>query len=191
MTPALPGDFTMLLVAARDGDAWAREHVFRQLASEIRGLAERSLRGERLGHAWRASDLIQQVLLRLVQGAVLEQAPNRAYLFGAAARAMRCVLVDFARKPQHPGGSLAPLLEAALLSYRNRGIDLLALHDALEQLEALHPRQRQVVDEYHFGGCTLREIATHLGVSEATVHTDLKRAQQWLRAQLEEPADDA
>jgi RNA polymerase sigma factor (TIGR02999 family) len=191
MTPMPPGEFTLLLVAAQDGDAGARERVFGQLSDEIRGLAERSLRGERHGHAWRASDLIQQVLLRLVQGEVLEQAPNRAYLFGAAARAMRCVLVDFARKPEPPGGRLAPLLEAALVSYQNRGIDLLALHDALEQLEALHPRQRQVVDEYHFGGYTLREIAAHLGVSEATVCTDLKRAQQWLRAQLEGPADDA
>jgi RNA polymerase sigma factor (TIGR02999 family) len=191
MTPPAAGEVTRLLEAAQGGDAQARERLFQVLSREIRGLAERSLQRDCLGHAWRPSDLIQEVMVRLVTGKVLDRAPNRAYLFGAAARAMRCVLVDFLRKPRPPGGGVGPLADAAVLLHRNNGIDLLALHEALERLEALHARQRQVVDEYHFGGYTMREIAEHLGVSEGTVSKDFERAKQWLRAQLEEPTDDA
>jgi RNA polymerase sigma factor (TIGR02999 family) len=187
MTAELQGTVTQLLEAARGGDAQARERLGQLLCAELHGLAERSLRRERPGHTLRPTDLLNEAFLRLLEGDVLSKAPNRAYLFGAAAQALRWVLVDHARRraaARHGGGWRRTPLDDVLDEYEGRRIDLVALHEALEALEALHSRQRQIVDEYHFGGFTLREIAEHLGVSEATVSTDLHRALRWLRLRM-------
>jgi RNA polymerase sigma factor (sigma-70 family) len=95
--------------------------------------------------------------------------------------------VDYARRhaaARRGGGRARTPLDDVLDHYASRRIDVEALHEALEALEALHPRQRQVVDEHHFGGYTFREVAEHLGVSEATVCTDFARARLWLAARL-------
>src|SRR5262249_14805833 len=158
------------------------------LVAELQSQAERALGRERPGHTLQPADLVQEVFLRLLEGDVLAKAPNRAYLFGAASTALRRVLVDYARRrgtTKHGGShQRVPLLDDALERYAQNHLDLLALHEALEVLQTLHARQCQVVDEYHFGGYTLREIAEHLGVSEATVCLDLQRAQLWLAARL-------
>src|SRR5262249_3437906 len=97
---------------------------------------------------------------------------------------------DYARKrntTRHGGDyQRVLLLDDALERYAQKNLNVLALHEALKTLQTLHPRQCQILDEYHFGGYTLREIADHLGVSEATVCLDLKRAQLWLAARLRE-----
>jgi len=125
----------------------------------------------------------------LLEGDVLDNAPDRAYLFGAASTAMRRVLVEYARKRatiKHGGAhQRIAMLDEALDHYSSTKIDLLALHEALEMLQTLNPRQCRIVDEYHFGGFTLREIGEHLNVSEATVSIDLKRAQLWLATRLD------
>ena len=147
------------------------------------------MKRERAGHTLQAGDLVQEAFVRLLEGEVLEKAQDRAYLFGAASTAMRRVLVDYARKRgavRHGGGQQrVTLLDEALEHYSRNHFDLLGLNDALDALQELHPRQSRVVDEYHFGGFTLREIGDHLGVSEATISVDLKRAQLWLAAQLQ------
>jgi RNA polymerase sigma factor (TIGR02999 family) len=189
MTPTSPGSVSQLLAAIHGGDAGARERLCGLLRDELRGLAEALLRRERPGHSWQASDLIQDVLLHLLRDGTLDQAPNRAYLFGAAAEAMRRLLVEHARSrraAKRGGGWERTPLDAVLETYESQHIDLLALDEALEGLKRLHPRQHQVVELYHFGGLAMREIAGHLGVSEATVSTDFKRAQQWLASQLGE-----
>jgi RNA polymerase sigma factor (TIGR02999 family) len=187
MTSQSPGTLTSLLEDIRRGEAGAADQLARLLGAELYQLARGALRRERSGHTLSTADLVHEVFLRLMEDDVWDKAENRAYLFGAVARALRQVLVDHARKraaARRGGGWKRSPLDEALEQYASERIDLLALNEALEKLGTLHPRQRQIVDEYHFGGYTLREIAEHLGVSEATVCTDWQRARLWLAAQL-------
>jgi RNA polymerase sigma factor (TIGR02999 family) len=185
---ARPGTVSRLLVEIHDGNQSAREQLGRFLAVELQSVAERFMKRERAGHTLQAGDLVQEVFVRLLEGDVLEKAQDRAYLFGAASTAMRRVLVDYARKRaaiRHGGSKQrVALLDEALEHYARTNLDLVALHESLEALQVLNPRQCRIVDEYHFGGFTLREIGEHLGVSEATISIDLKRAQLWLATQL-------
>jgi RNA polymerase sigma factor (TIGR02999 family) len=179
---------SQLLAGAHAGDGSAKEQLALLLSVELQGLAERYMRRERVGHTLQPGDLVQEVFVRLLQGEVIDKAFNRAYLFGAASTAMRRVLVEYARKratTKHGGAQKRiPMLDDAIDHYQSLKLDLAALDEALDALEALNPRQCRIVDEYHFGGFTLREIAEHLEVSEATVSIDLKRAQLWLAARL-------
>jgi RNA polymerase sigma factor (TIGR02999 family) len=190
MADDLPGTVSRLLDGIHRGDNRSREELGELLVAELRKQAEFALRKERPGHTLQPADLVQEVFVRLLESDVLQKAPSRAYLYGAASTALRRVLVDYARKrgaARHGGGQKRiPLLDDALDHYAQSHIDILALHEALEELHTLHARQCQIVDEYHFGGYVLREIAEHLGVSEATVSTELKRAQLWLSARLGE-----
>lgn len=184
------GTVSRLLDEARGGDDGAKEQLAQLMRAELYGLAERALRHERAGHTLQPADLVQEVFLHVLEDGVLRRAENRAYLYGAAATALRRILIDYARRraaARHGGDwQRVPLLDDALDRYAARRIDVLALHEALEELRALNARHCQVVDEYHFGGFTLRQIADHLGVSEATVSTDLRRAQLWLASRLDE-----
>jgi RNA polymerase sigma-70 factor, ECF subfamily len=186
-----PGTVSRLLDDIHRGDNAAKENLGRLLVAELRHQAEHALRRERPGHTLQPADLVQEVLLRLFEGDALDRASSRAYLFGVASTALRRVLVDYARKrgaARHGGDHRrVPLLDDALDHYARNNLDLLALHEALEDLDLLHSRQRQIIDRYHFGGYTLREIAEQLGVSEATVCLDLKRAQLWLGVRLGAP----
>jgi RNA polymerase sigma factor (TIGR02999 family) len=187
MSGEAPGTVTGLLDDIRRGEAGAADQLAQLLGAELYQLARGALRRERAGHTLSTTDLVHEVFLRLMEGEVWDKAENRAYLFGAVSRALRQVLVDHARKraaAKHGGDWKRTPLDEALEKYERERIDLLALNEALEKLGTLHPRQRQVVDAYHFGGYTLREIAEHLGVSEATVCTDWQRARLWLATQL-------
>jgi RNA polymerase sigma factor (TIGR02999 family) len=107
---------------------------------------------------------------------------------------MRHVLVDYARRRKtaiRGGGWRRTPFDNLLDHYASQQIDLVALHDALDRLRTLHPRQYQIVEALHFGGFTLREVAEHLGVSEATVSIDFKRAKLWLATRLGEGAHDS
>jgi RNA polymerase sigma-70 factor (ECF subfamily) len=183
-----PGDvLTPLMEAVRRGDAGARDRLWDLVYDEMRRLAESALRGERPDHSLQPTALVHETFLRLCASPVLTEAPNRGYLFGAAATAMRRILVDHARRrkaEKHGGGWRRTPLDDALDDYESRQVDLLALDDALTALRDLSPRQHQIVDQYHFGGFSMREIADHLGVSEATVSTEFKRAKQWLAAHI-------
>jgi RNA polymerase sigma factor (TIGR02999 family) len=187
MSRESPGTLTRLLEDVRRGEAGAADQLVQLLGVELYELAKGALRRERAGHTLSTTDLVHEVLLRLMEDNVWDRAENRAYLFGAVSRALRQILVDHARKrsaARHGGDWKRIPLDEALDRYEQERIDLLALNEALDKLGTLHPRQRQIVDEYHFGGYTLREIADHLGVSEATVCTDWQRARLWLAGQL-------
>jgi RNA polymerase sigma factor (TIGR02999 family) len=187
MSSESSGTITRLLEAIRRGEAGAAEQLVQLLSAELYQLAKGALRRERAGHTLSTTDLVHEVVLRLMEDDILVKAENRAYLFGAVSRALRQILVDHARKrsaARHGGDWKRIPLDEALEKYERERIDLLALNEALEKVGTLHPRQRQIVDEYHFGGYTMREIAEHLGISEATVCTDWQRARLWLAAQL-------
>jgi RNA polymerase sigma factor (TIGR02999 family) len=184
-----PGTVSQLLADVHAGNGKAKDQLASLLMVELQSLAERFMQRERVGHTLQPGDLVQEVFVRLLQGEVLDKAMNRGYLFGAAFMAMRRVLVEYARKratTKHGGDQKRiPMLDDAIGHYTTMKLDLVALHESLETLQTLNPRQCRIVDEYHFGGFTLREIAEHLEVSEATVSIDLKRAQLWLAARLE------
>lgn len=181
------GEVTALLQAIRAGDAEARGRLVEQIYQELHQVAAGLMRQEETTHTLQPTALLHEAFANLFRADVLARAPNRAYLFGAAARAMREVLVDHARRRQAAkrGSGQRPLpLDAVLHHFEEQNLDVIALHEALEQLATFHERQSQVVTLRFFGGFTVQEIAAQLGVSASTVESDFRIARAWLREQL-------
>ena len=178
-----PQEVTRLLAAARGGERLALQELYALVYSELRGLAEARLRKERRGHTLQPTALVNEVYLRLDPGKGSWE--NRRHFFGAAANAMRNVLVDRARR-------LATLkrderrreeLEDELpdLACGEPVADVISLHLALEDLERQHPRPARVVTLRFFGGLAMPEIAEVLGLSLATVERDWRFGRAWLQ----------
>ena len=180
---------TQLLLRWRNGDHTALDELLPQVYSELRRLAGYYLRGERPGLTLQSSDLIHETYLRLVEEKEIDWR-NRAHFFGIAAVRMRHILVEHARR-RHAlkrGGRAGseyrlPLSEADQLAEK-REVNLLALDDALRQLEKLDPQKLRIVELRYFGGLTIEETAEALQVSPATVKRDWKMARAWLRSEL-------
>jgi RNA polymerase sigma factor (TIGR02999 family) len=182
-----PGELTALMVDLRHGTPGALDRLAEAIYPELRRVAGRLMRRERGDHTLSPSDLAHEGLLRMLTADVLAHAPNRGYLFSAAARAMRRVLVDHHRKRQsvkRNGRWRRTYLEESLAQVEARGYDALALDEALERLEAREPRQCLVVTLHSFLGMTVPEVAELLGVSQATVYGDWRMARAWLFGQL-------
>lgn len=181
-----PGEVTRLLAAVRAGDNAAVDRLFPLVHGELRAIAARLLRREAPGHTLEPTELVHEAYLRLA-AAGPGGAENRAHFLGIAARAMRHLLVDHARrrKSAKRGGGAVPLR----VSSAQIGIDLdsdevLALDDALDRLGELEPRLRQVVECRFFGGLTEDETAEALGVTSRTVQRDWAKARAWLYKEL-------
>jgi RNA polymerase sigma factor (TIGR02999 family) len=182
-----PGDLTAILGAVRAGNSDARDRLVRAIYGELRRTAGGLMRRERPDHTLQPSALVHEALLRLLSGQALADAPDRRYLFAAAAQAMRQVLVDHARRhraAKRPGNRVRVPLDQALVAFEEQGLDVLALHEALEQLALAHPRPAQVVELRFFGGLSVPEVAEALGVSDTTVEGDWRFARAWLRGVL-------
>ncbi len=168
------------------------ERLLPMLYDELREMAHRQLARERRHHTLQTTALVHEAYLRLVdQTKVTDR--GRAYFFGAAARAMRQVLVDYARKrkAEKRGGGQAPLsLEEGQIAVDAYAEELIDLDEALERLAALNPRHARVVECRFFGGLSVKETAAALDVSPRTVAYDWAVAQAWLYHELhgEEPA---
>ena len=174
-------DVTLLLQAVRAGDARAFERVWVLLYDELRALARRQLRREGDGQTLQATALVHEAYLKLASGA---DAKDRTHLIGIAARAMRQVLVDEARRRQaskRGGGWARTTLSGAADVLGVDPEQLLALDAALNKLEA---RQRQIVEWRYFGGLEESEIAELLGVSDRTVRREWVKARAWLYREL-------
>jgi RNA polymerase sigma factor (TIGR02999 family) len=178
---------TVLLDAVRTGREGATDRLVGAIYGELKRIARGLMSHERPGHTLQPSALVHEALLRLLDGDVLADFPNRRHLFNAATRAMRQVLVDHARRrgaaKRGPGRALLPL-DGALASIEAQGLDVVALHEALDDLAVAHARPAQVVDLRFFGGLTVPEVAAMLGVSETTVEGDWRFARAWLRDRL-------
>jgi RNA polymerase sigma factor (TIGR02999 family) len=188
MPDHLAGEVTHLLDAVRAGETGAQDRLFALVYDELYRLAADLMQQERADHTLEPAALLNEAYLRLLGQDALAGAPNRRYFFAAAARAMRQVLVEHARRraAEKRGGAQQRLpLDAVLDHFRAQHLDVLRVHEALEQLAALHARQSQVVLLRFFGGCTLEEVAEQLGVSVATVQGDFRLARAWLRQHLE------
>ncbi len=155
---------------------------------ELRAMAHRQLAGERRNSTLDTTGLVHEAYLRLVdEGRVPDR--NRSYFFGAAARAMRRVLVDAARRRKRikRGGGQEPLeLGAADASVEAFAADLLDLDSALDRLARLYPRQAHVVECRFFGGLNVEETAAALDLAPRTVKRDWVLARAWLHRALRE-----
>ena len=176
MTPS-PKSITQLLLEWREGDESALNELMPLVYEELRRMAHRYMRGERPGRTLQTSDLVNELYLRLVDHRGMRW-QNRAHFYGVAAQAMRRILVDQARKrrARKRTAELVDLNEATLARAPEKQIDVLAINEALTELEALDPRKGQIVVMKYFGGMTDNDTAEALGISTATVSREWKAA---------------
>jgi RNA polymerase sigma factor (TIGR02999 family) len=182
-------EVTTLLEAIRAGNPGARDQLITLVYDELRRLGGGLLRRERPGHTLQPTALVHEAVLRLCRPDALAGPRGRAQFLAAAARAMRQVLVDHARRraaDKRGGGRERLPLDAVLDHFAQQRLDLLAVHDALTRLAGLHERQSQVVELRFFGGYTAEEIAEQLQVSVSTVESDFRKATAFLRGRLSE-----
>jgi RNA polymerase sigma factor (TIGR02999 family) len=180
--PAERGAATELLIAWSCGDERARERMLPLVYDELRRLAARYLRQERPGHTLQPTALVHEAYVRLIDQRQVDWS-NRAQFVGLAAVMMRRILVNHARDrvaDKRGGGAEHVPLTVAGDRADAPGIDLLDLHEALDRLAELDPRQSQIVELKFFGGLTMDEIADTLRISRATVERDWKFARAWL-----------
>jgi RNA polymerase sigma factor (TIGR02999 family) len=175
-------EVTALLREWAAGDRAALERLMPLVYGELRKLAASQLRAERRNHTLQPTALVNEAYLRLV-GQRSVSWVNRAHFFGIAAQMMRRVLVDHARKrgaaKRNPGAVYLDL-DPSEAGGADRAPELLALDDALTELEKLDPRQAKVVELRFFAGLSVEETAEVAGISTATVKRDWKTARAFL-----------
>ncbi|HEX7571971.1 MAG TPA: sigma-70 family RNA polymerase sigma factor [Bacteroidota bacterium] len=176
-----PGEVTQLLVDVRAGDQSALNKLLPLVYDELRKIASSYLSQERSGHTIQTSDLVHEAYLRLAEADVSWQ--NRAHFFGIAARSMRQILVDYARRRdagKRGGGMTRVSLSESVLVLDEDFSRLLMLDDALRRLEQVDARLCKVVELRYFSGLTVGETAEVLSVSTRTVENDWNLAKAWL-----------
>jgi len=179
-------DVTALLIEWNEGDDAALEKLTPLVYGELRRIAGRCMAGERPGHTLQASALVNEAFLKLIDTRRV-QWQNRAHFFAMAARLMRRILVDFARRNQFQkrgGGMIQVTLDENLAPSTDPQNDLVALDGALTALAEINARVSQVVELRYFGGLTESEVAEVLQVSTDTVLRDWKFAKVWLHREL-------
>ena len=177
---------TALLSTAGPAEEDLTDRLLPLVYEELRVMAHGHLARERRGHTLNTTALVHEAYLKLVDQSQVT-ARGRAYFFGAAARAMRQILVDYARhrKRQKRGGGQDPAtLEEAHLVLDAFAADLIDVDEALVRLAVLNPRQARIVECLFFGGLSVDETAQVLGVSPRTVKRDWALAKAWLYLRL-------
>jgi RNA polymerase sigma factor (TIGR02999 family) len=169
----------------RSGDSGAADKLIPLVVDELRRLARLQLRNERPGHTLQPTALVNEAYLRLV-GDQARDWQNRAHFIGVSVSVMRRILIDHARRKRALKRGFedqADVEDYAGLSYEQAD-ELMALNIALDQLEKMSSRQRQVVELRYFGGLSTEETAEVLKVSPITVKRDWVVARAWLKGQL-------
>ena len=167
------------------GDPGALERILPIVYRELRSLAAGYLKGERAGHTLQPTALAHEAYLRLVGRQIAWQGRN--HFLAVAARAMRAILVDHARRrnAEKRGGGEAPVtLDTDMIAANSRPVAFDDLDRALTELARMSARQAQVVELRYFGGLTVEEVAEVLGVAPATVKRDWATARAWLFREL-------
>lgn len=179
------GDLTQLLDLAAGGDTKARDALLVQAYDELKKLARSSMRRESPGHTLQPTALVNEAYLRLFGPAARWE--NRRHFFGAAAQAMRRVLVDQARRrdADKRGGDLERVsLTQVDLAAEDAQVDVIALDTLLAELEAINPRLVRTIELRYFGGLDIEATAEVLDVAPATVKRDWAYARAWLLERL-------
>ena len=178
--------FSDALNRVTQGDTHALERLLPIVYQEVRRLAASYLRAERAGHTLQPTALAHEAYLRLAGQSDLRW-QNRAHFMGMAARAMRSVLVDHARRrgAQKRGGGQSPVtLDASMVVASSAPIAFDDLDRALVDLSKLNERHARVVELRYFGGLTIEETAEVMGISVVTVKRDWALARAWLYRDL-------
>ena len=190
-------DVTRILSDLQRGDPHAAAELLPLVYEELRNLAAQRMASERADHTLEATALVHEAYLRLVDADNIPHWNTRGHFFGAAAEAMRRILVENARakgrlKRGGGGGGSGgdgdgdgwQRVELSAVAAAGLADDVLALHDALEKLEALDPRKAQLVKLRFFAGLTNEQAAQALEISTSTADNDWAYARCWLRLEI-------
>jgi RNA polymerase sigma-70 factor (ECF subfamily) len=178
-------DVTRLLDAAGGGDRQALARLYERVYSELRQMAAAGMRRERGAHTLQPTALVNEVYLRLAPGGRFE---NRRHFFGAAAQAMRRILVDHARQKsaeKRGAGAERVTLSDLDVSAPEEDLDVLSVNAALDRLSEEDPRLAELVSLRFFAGMSIEDTARALDVSPATVKRDWVFARAWLCEQVQ------
>lgn len=180
-------DFTQLLNAANNGEAGAADRLLREVYDELRRLAANRLEQLPPGQTLQPTALVHEAYLRLFGGPTQWQ--NRSHFFGAAANAIRNILVERARRVgairRGGGRKKLPLDSVQLEGTPDNSANVLAVHEALVRLDAADPRKGRIVALRFFAGLTIDQVAETLGLSTATVEREWSFARAWLHRELD------
>jgi RNA polymerase sigma-70 factor (ECF subfamily) len=182
---ASPGEITRLLLAWRQGDRDALDHLIPLVYAELHRMAERHLRGERPGHTLQPTAIVNELYLKLL-GRQKSDWQDRAHFFAVAAQCMRRILVEHARRrdAKKRGGEGTRYLLDTVVMTEPRAVDLIALDDALAKLAELDSEQGRIVELRFFGGLTEEETAEVLTVSAKTIQRKWVAAKTFLYREL-------
>jgi RNA polymerase sigma factor (TIGR02999 family) len=179
-------EVTRILFAIEQGDPHAAEQLLPLVYDELRKLASQRMGQEKPGQTLQATALVHEAYLRLVGQAPDKHWDHRGHFFAAAAEAMRRILVERARRKQsrkrgggisHQDTNLEDLARPDTLD----PLEVLTVHEALDQLAEKSPRKAELVKLRYFLGCTMAEAAQILGIAQATTEEDWTYAKAWLR----------
>jgi RNA polymerase sigma factor (TIGR02999 family) len=180
-----PGQVTALLRHWRQGDQEAVNVLLPLVYKELRRLAHYHMQSEREDHSLQSTALVHEAYLRLIGGQPVEL-QDRAHFIALASRAMRQILVDYARSRRankRDGGCRIDYDDLHFLPVQ-RDSELLALDDSLAELSCIDERQAKIVEMKFFGGLSSPEVSQVLGISRATVDRDWATARVWLHRQM-------
>ena len=185
--PPAQGEVTRLLLAWNQGDQSAIERLMPLVYDELRRLAERHFRRERVGHTLQPTAVVHEAYFRLVDQTRVTW-KHRGHFFAVASQAMRWILVDYARAraaDKRGGGEKRVTLASAEASPEPADeLDLLALDEALTRLKGLDGAQAQIVELRFFGGLSIEETAEALETSASSVKREFRSARAWLYREL-------
>jgi RNA polymerase sigma factor (TIGR02999 family) len=192
MTTSSSEEVTQLLIAWNNGDKDAMGRLMPLVYRELHHLARRRLRREGAGHTLQTTALVHEAYLRLV-GQKEAQWQNRAHFFAIAAQMMRRVLVDYARRRGYAkrggGAQKVPFDEVPYVS-NGKATDIVALDEALTTLAEIDRRKSKMLELRFFGGLSIEETASVLGVSPGTVRRDWTLAKAWLQREIKKGVKD-
>lgn len=181
-----PRDITRLLQRVSSGDASAESELMPHVYAELRRIAQQYMRRESGTHTLQATALVHEAYLRLSQG-VIANYQNRAHFFAISSRVMRRVLIENARnrgREKRGGGAIHLPLDDSILVGPDSDEVVLAVHEALDRLEVLHPQQARIVEMRFFAGLDVAEISEVLKLSIRSVHREWSTARAWLYGEL-------
>lgn len=177
---------TELLTKAKAGDPASAERLLPLVYDELHHLAERFLRREVANHTLQPTALVHEAYLRLVEQDRVDW-QGRTHFFAVGARIMHRLLIDHGRnrkRAKRGGGWLRITLAPEVAPASGVELDAMAVHEAIEKLEKLDPRQARLVELRFFSGLSMAEIAEVLGVSKRTAEADWTHARAWLAREL-------
>ncbi|MCH8569306.1 MAG: sigma-70 family RNA polymerase sigma factor [Balneolales bacterium] len=184
----LSGEITRQLISLKKGDDQAYEKLYELVYDHLRAIAMRELNKEYGPITLNKTDLVHESFIRMIQQSTIDW-QDRRHFFGISARAMRQILVDYARKKKavKRGGNAAHhTLNEEVVSDGSGDDEIIGISEGLEKLRQVNERLAEVVDLRFFMGLQMEEIAEVMGSSRSTVQRDWLKARAWLYSYLQE-----